>query len=153
MGIRLPGIVHTKQIVRWVFSNPTATNVPKGHFAVYVGETEMKRHVIPLSYLNHPSFQDLLSQAEEILRGSSLKANRAASIMAADVPKGYFAVYVGEQEKKRFVIPISFLNQRSFQDLLTQAEEEFGFDHPAGGLTIPCREDIFIDLTSSLKGF
>ncbi|KAM7475113.1 hypothetical protein LguiB_022356 [Lonicera macranthoides] len=54
MGIRLPGIVHTKQIVRRFFSNPTTTNVPKGHCAVYVGETEMKRHVIPLSYLNHP---------------------------------------------------------------------------------------------------
>ncbi|KAM7475092.1 hypothetical protein LguiB_022335 [Lonicera macranthoides] len=155
----------------------------------------------------------LINHAKQILRGSSLKANRAASITAADVPKGYFAVYVGEQEKKRFVIPISFLNQRSFQDLLTQAEEEFGFDHPAGdsskifngdslrcpkgllcclcwtagkesfcdsnivleptftprflcqaeeefgfnhpmgGLTIPCSKDVLIDLTSRLSGF
>ncbi|CAN1852700.1 Auxin-induced protein X15 [Linum perenne] len=23
------------------------------------------------------------------------------------------------------------------------AEEEFGFDHPMGGLTIPCSEEIF----------
>ncbi|KAG9135031.1 hypothetical protein Leryth_011538 [Lithospermum erythrorhizon] len=29
----------------------------------------------------------------------------------------------------------------SFRELLSQAEEEFGFDHPTGGLTIPCRED------------
>ncbi|KAM7470887.1 hypothetical protein LguiA_009070 [Lonicera macranthoides] len=73
--------------------------------------------------------------------------------LAANVPKGYFAVYVGDQEKKRFVIPISFLNQPSFQDLLSQFEEEFGFNHPLGGLTIPCREDVFIDLTSRLSGF
>ncbi|KAF7841094.1 auxin-induced protein 15A [Senna tora] len=68
-----------------------------------------------------------------------------------EVPKGYVAVYVGEK-MKRFVIPISFLNQPSFQDLLSQAEEEFGFDHPRGGLTIPCREDIFLDITSQLNG-
>ncbi|KAL7257479.1 hypothetical protein ACSBR1_003722 [Camellia fascicularis] len=86
-----------------------------------------------------------------LLRSSSLKANQIASA-EVDVPKGHFAVYVGESEKKRFVIPISYLNQPSFQDLLSQAEEEFGFDHPMGGLTIPCREDIFIDLTSRLGG-
>ncbi|KAK6946366.1 Small auxin-up RNA [Dillenia turbinata] len=64
------------------------------------------------------------------------------------VPKGYLAVYVGEKEKKRFLVPISYLNQPSFQDLLRKAEEEFGFHHPMGGLTIPCTEDTFLDLTS-----
>ncbi|CAN4112503.1 unnamed protein product [Withania somnifera] len=73
------------------------------------------------------------------------------SFTSGDVPKGHFAVYVGENQKKRFVIPISFLNQPLFQDLLGQAEEEFGFDHPMGGLTIPCREDVFIHLTSQLR--
>ena len=61
-----------------------------------------------------------------------------------DVPKGHFAVYAGEKQKKRFVIPISFLSEPLFQDLLSQAEEEFGFDHPMGGVTIPCSEDVFI---------
>ncbi|KAI8023571.1 Auxin-responsive protein SAUR20 [Camellia lanceoleosa] len=91
--------------------------------------------------------------AKQILRrSSSSKANQEASSAAVDVPKGYLAVYVGESEKKRFVIPISYLNQRSFQDLLSQAEEEFGFDHPMSGLTIPCKEVIFINLTSQLGG-
>lgn len=67
-----------------------------------------------------------------------------------DVPKGYFAVYVGES-KKRFVIPVSYLNQSSFQDLLSLAEEEFGYDHPMGIITIPCSEDAFLDLTSGLS--
>ncbi|KAI8022059.1 Auxin-responsive protein SAUR20 [Camellia lanceoleosa] len=89
--------------------------------------------------------------AKQILqRSSSSKANQAPLLAAFDVPKGYLAVYVGESERKRFVILISYLNQPSFQDLLSQVEEEFGFDHPMGGLTIPCREDIFIDLTSRL---
>ena len=68
---------------------------------------------------------------------------------AKNVPKGYFAVYVGEVLKKRLLVPISYLKNPSFQNLLTQAEEEFGFYHPMGGLTIPCTEEAFIDLTSS----
>ncbi|XP_015058012.2 auxin-responsive protein SAUR21-like [Solanum pennellii] len=67
------------------------------------------------------------------------------------VPKGHCAVYVGESQKKRFVVPISYLSEPLFQDLLTQAEEQFGFNHPMGGLTIPCKEDVFVDLTSRLR--
>lgn len=85
----------------------------------------------------------ILQAKQNLLRGSS---------PARDVRKGYVAVYVGEEEKKRFVIPVSHLNQPSFQELLSKAEEEFGFDHQMGGLTIPCREDIFIDLTSRICG-
>ncbi|KAE9597640.1 putative small auxin-up RNA [Lupinus albus] len=51
---------------------------------------------------------------------------------------------------KRFVIPISYLNQPSFEELRNQAEEEFGYDHPMGGLTIPCGDDAFLDLISHL---
>lgn len=68
-----------------------------------------------------------------------------------DVPKGHMAVYVGEIQKKRYVVPISYLKHPSFQDLLLQAEEEFGFNHPTGGLTIRCREDAFIGLTALLN--
>ncbi|XP_034228877.1 auxin-responsive protein SAUR21-like [Prunus dulcis] len=88
----------------------------------------------------------------QILRQSSLFfANKATSSSSVGVPKGYIVVYVGEFEKKRFVVPISFLSQPSFQELLRKAEEEFGYNYPMGGLTIPCREDIFIDLTSRLN--
>ncbi|KAF8085415.1 hypothetical protein N665_0667s0012 [Sinapis alba] len=75
------------------------------------------------------------------------------SVMAT-TPKGFLVVYVGEDQvqKKRYVVPVSFLNQPSFQALLSKSEEEFGFDHPMGGLTIPCPEDTFINVTSGLKG-
>ncbi|KAL4572926.1 hypothetical protein LXL04_019714 [Taraxacum kok-saghyz] len=86
-------------------------------------------------------------QAKQILQRSLSNGSRTST---TDVPKGYFAVYVGEQEKKRFVIPVSLLSQPSFQDLLNQAEEEFGYDHPMGGLTIPCSEHTFFDLASRL---
>ncbi|EOX97817.1 hypothetical protein QUC31_015494 [Theobroma cacao] len=71
-------------------------------------------------------------------------------VSAKKVPKGYFAVYVGETQK-RFVIPVSFLNQPSFQDLLGLSEKEFGYNHPTGGLRIPCNEDMFLDVTSRLN--
>ncbi|KAK7351905.1 hypothetical protein VNO77_11665 [Canavalia gladiata] len=87
--------------------------------------------------------------AKHILRRTNLFANHAAAT-SLNVPKGYFAVYVGEGEKKRYVIPVSLLNQPSFQQLLSIAEEEFGFSHPMGGLTIPCTEDIFVNVTSGL---
>lgn len=69
------------------------------------------------------------------------------------IPKGFLAVYVGEGEKKRFLIPISFLNDPSFQELLSRAEEEYGYQHPMGGLTIPCRQETFLHLTSGLTGY
>ena len=56
---------------------------------------------------------------------------------SVNVPKGHVPVYVGETQKKRFVIQFSYLKHPSFQNLLSQAEEEFGFDHPLDGLTFP----------------
>ncbi|KAK8699052.1 hypothetical protein V6N13_115149 [Hibiscus sabdariffa] len=87
-------------------------------------------------------------QAKKILPQSKRFVNEDST--STHVPKGYFAVYVGESQKKRFIVPISFLNQPSFQKLLSVSEEEFGFNHPMGGLTIPCREEVFINLTSCL---
>ncbi|KAL7108731.1 hypothetical protein ACP275_06G131300 [Erythranthe tilingii] len=79
-----------------------------------------------------------------------LRLSLSAEKISTEVRKGHLAVYIGESEKKRFVIPLSYLNHPSFQELLGQAEEEFGFHHPMGGLTIPCSEDLFVDLTSRL---
>ncbi|KAK9136223.1 hypothetical protein Syun_015553 [Stephania yunnanensis] len=73
------------------------------------------------------------------------------SSASAVVPKGHIAVYVGDSQKRRFIVPISYLNHPSFQQLLNQAEEEFGFDHPMGGITIPCSEEIFFDVTQMIS--
>ncbi|CAI9299010.1 unnamed protein product [Lactuca saligna] len=88
-------------------------------------------------------------QAKHILQRSLSNGTRTSTM---DLPKGYFAVYVGEQkqEKRRFVVHVSLLSQPSFQDLLHQAEEEYGYDHPMGGLTIPCSEHTFFDLATRL---
>ncbi|CAN6848310.1 hypothetical protein Bca52824_051033 [Brassica carinata] len=89
--------------------------------------------------------------AKKIL-GRSVTATASTSKRAASAapPKGFLSVYVGESQKKRYVVPISYLSQPSFQALLSKSEEEFGFDHPMGGLTIICPEDTFINVTSRL---
>ncbi|KAB2603276.1 auxin-induced protein X10A-like [Pyrus ussuriensis x Pyrus communis] len=84
--------------------------------------------------------------AKKLLRRSFSNSSQGASNNLA-----YFPVYVGVSEKQQFVVPISFLNQPAFEDSLSESEEEFGFDHPMGGLTIPCRQDSFLDLISHLS--
>ncbi|KAG5574341.1 hypothetical protein H5410_054475 [Solanum commersonii] len=179
MGIKMTPLIQGTRILRR-FSN--SGGVPKGHCAVYVGESQKKRFIVPISYLSQPLFQDLLTQAEEqfgfdhSMGGLTIPCKEDSSFEVTKVsrngyqndsliqgtrilrrfsnsrgvPKGHCAVYVGESQKKRFIVPISYLSQPLFQDLLTQAEEQFGFDHSMGGLTIPCKED-FVDLTSRLR--
>ncbi|CAN0902464.1 Auxin-responsive protein SAUR20 [Linum grandiflorum] len=154
MAIGLPGNL-VKNILRRTGSGSSRTSssrfpdVPKGFLAVYVGETQKKRFVVPVSYLSQPLFQDLLSMAEEEF---GFDHPMGGLTIPCNVPKGFLAVYVGEEtQRKRFVVPVSYLSQPSFQDLLSIAEEEFGFDHPMGGLTIPCSEETFISATSNLS--
>ncbi|KAL8543155.1 hypothetical protein ACS0TY_003886 [Phlomoides rotata] len=55
----------------------------------------------------------------------SLSSERRLASSGAEVPMGHFVVYVGKNEKSKFVIPVSFFNHSSFQELLYQAEKEF----------------------------
>ncbi|XP_071693978.1 auxin-responsive protein SAUR50-like [Rutidosis leptorrhynchoides] len=45
-------------------NNGLPNDVPKGHFVVYVGERR-SRYIVPISCLDHPTFQDLLHRSEE----------------------------------------------------------------------------------------
>lgn len=69
-----------------------------------------------------------------------------AGRLPEDVPKGHFAVYVGER-RSRFI----GLKWPEFQRLLREAEEEFGFARQTGGLVIPCEVVVFRSLTSVLR--
>ena len=88
-----------------------------------------------------------IAHGKKALRRTLSGVKEAAS-KSTNIPKGYFVVYVGVERKKRYVVPLSYQNEPAFQELLSLAEEEFGYEHPMGGLTIPCREDVFVDLTS-----
>ncbi|KAK0587951.1 hypothetical protein LWI29_031770 [Acer saccharum] len=45
-----------------------AVKIPKGHLAVYVGESDddTKRVLVPVIYFNHPLFGELLKEAERV---------------------------------------------------------------------------------------
>lgn len=100
-------------------------------------------------------FPAIIQQRKKILQQRSLNKQHScpnyATNTTAEVPKGHFAIYVGETYRHRFVIPISFLKHPLFQELLKKAEEEFGYDHPTGGLTIPCSIDAFLNVTTVLN--
>lgn len=62
-----------------------------------------------------------------------------SSYVPADVKEGHFAVIAEDEDgPRRFVVPLNFLTHPTFQRLLEQAAEEYGFDR-GGALTIPCR--------------
>jgi len=88
----------------------------------------------------------IISNARQILKLHSLNAKNQKG-----VPKGHVAIYVGESEMKRHVVPLTYLSHPSFQELLRHAEEEFGYSHPMGGLTIPCKEEAFIYVTKQMN--
>ncbi|KAJ7001375.1 hypothetical protein NC653_011718 [Populus alba x Populus x berolinensis] len=123
-----------KQILRrsvWNASKPASRSLDVPKDLLTKAEEEFGFNH-PMGGLTIPcredKFIDGIMTAKQILRRSNLLANQAT-----EVPKGFFAVYVGESQKKRFTVPISFLNQPSFQELLRIAEEEFGYNHPMGG--------------------
>jgi SAUR family protein len=68
----------------------------------------------------------------------------------SSVPRGSFAVYVGE-EMRRFVIPTEYLGHWAFAELLREAEEEFGFQHE-GALRIPCDVEVFEGILRLVQG-
>ncbi|MBA0584981.1 hypothetical protein Gorai_015774 [Gossypium raimondii] len=62
-GSKVAGI---RQIESCTSPKPS-TDVPKGYLAVSVG-SELRRFIIPTSYLTHPVFKILLEKAEEEFR-------------------------------------------------------------------------------------
>ncbi|KAF6142380.1 hypothetical protein GIB67_033807, partial [Kingdonia uniflora] len=49
-----------------------------------------------------------------------------------NIPKGFVAVYIGQNRRKWFVIPVSFLSLPEFRVLMERAAEEYGFKQEGG---------------------
>ncbi|CAN6839966.1 unnamed protein product [Brassica oleracea] len=146
-------LLGAKKILGAATSKRATSAAPKGFLAVYQSNNLIFSYISSKEFkLSEMALVRSLLGAKKIL-GRSVTATASTSKRAtmAAPPKGFLAVYVGESQKKRYVVPISYLSQPSFQALLSRSEEEFGFDHPMGGLTIPCPEDTFISITSRLQ--
>ena len=139
--IHLPIIrIHEKKIISW-------SSIYTQHTPLLQPSTKAFLHIQTNILFQLRRVRICTAMAIRQMLRHSLSSERRS----AEVPKGHVAVYIGENEKRRFVIPVSYLNHSSFQELLFQAEEEFGFHHPMGGITIPCSEDLFTDVVSSLR--
>ncbi|XP_047339565.1 auxin-responsive protein SAUR72-like [Impatiens glandulifera] len=69
------------------------------------------------------------------------------------VPKGFVAIRVGDEEMKRFVVPMEYLSCEVFSGyLLKEAEEVFGFQQE-GVLKIPCKIHIFEMILKAMEDF
>nr|KYP69495.1 Auxin-induced protein 6B [Cajanus cajan] len=61
--------------------------------------------------------------------------------------KGQFVVYVGE-ELRRFTLPLSYLKNPIFQQLLKKSAEEYGYSY-SRGIVLPCDESTFRSFINS----
>ncbi|CAL0302186.1 unnamed protein product [Lupinus luteus] len=69
--------------------------------------------------------------------------HRRQEIVTKDIPKGCFAIKVGQgEEQKKVIVPLIYLNHPLFAQLLKEAEEEYGFAQQ-GTITIPCQVEEF----------
>lgn len=71
--------------------------------------------------------------------GGYVRAGRGNPVAGNDIPKGHLAVYVGQsaEESYRVIVPVIYINHPLFGELLREAENVRGHDHP-GGITLPC---------------
>jgi Auxin responsive protein len=63
--------------------------------------------------------------------------------------KGHFVVYTIDGE--RFMIPLSFLNSKIFEELLKMSEDEFGLSND-GPIVIPCDASLVRHMISLIGG-
>ncbi|XVF00800.1 hypothetical protein REPUB_Repub04eG0032900 [Reevesia pubescens] len=66
---------------------------------------------------------------------SSRTSNMMATKQPSGVGKGHFVIYT--TDKRRFVIPLAYLSNNIFLELLKMSEEEFGLSSD-GPILLPC---------------
>ncbi|KAK2665624.1 hypothetical protein Ddye_004198 [Dipteronia dyeriana] len=90
----------------------------------------------------------LIKLARKWRRVATLQRKRILlpGLNTAVADKGHFVVYTADQ--RRFVLPISYLSNQVFQELLRMSVEEFGLP-TKGPITLPC-DAIFMEYAVSL---
>ncbi|KAI4382030.1 hypothetical protein MLD38_008042 [Melastoma candidum] len=104
-----------------------------------------QRASLSLLVMNSRSLPQKCESPKELL----LKATDPPQGKNRTVPRGFLAVYVG-QDGRRFLIPAKYLSMPDFRGLMEKAEEEFGFQQE-GGLRFPCEEEDFEEILSRCR--
>ncbi|KAJ4825475.1 hypothetical protein Tsubulata_038003 [Turnera subulata] len=81
---------------------------------------------------------------------SQADANRRSTNgMSQEAEKGHFVVY--SEDQTRFMLPLSYLNNPIFREILAMSEDEFGL--PSNGpITLPCDVALIEYVTSLIRG-
>ncbi|XP_010549435.1 PREDICTED: auxin-responsive protein SAUR67-like [Tarenaya hassleriana] len=88
----------------------------------------------------------LMKMARKWQQRAVLRRKRIASARSSAVERGCFVVYTSD--KRRFALPITYLTESIFQELLKMSEDEFGL--PGNGpITLPC-DSAFLNYLVSL---
>ncbi|GKD54476.1 auxin-induced protein 15A-like protein [Tanacetum coccineum] len=86
---------------------------------------------------------------EKVYAKERLLVQDVEECVCTTTPRGFLAVYVGD-ERKRFVVPTSSLSHPLFKILLAKASEEFGYEQK-NGLAVPCSVEAFEEVVSVMK--
>nr|GEY71063.1 auxin-responsive protein SAUR15-like [Tanacetum cinerariifolium] len=78
---------------------------------------------------------------EKVYAKERLLVQDVEECVSTTTPRGFLAVYVGD-ERKRFVVLTSSLSHPLFKILLAKASEEFGYEQK-NGLAVPCSVEAF----------
>lgn len=137
--------------------------------------TKLLRKVLPISTSEgssstvrsmNPRLGDSSRSIEELSASSSSRGSSSSwessnfpeelmiscsAVAEPEMPAGRLAVYVGH-ERRRFVIPASYLTNTVFQSLLAKTAEEFGFRCDGSSLRIACTPDVFEHYVWCLEG-
>ncbi|XP_043713649.1 auxin-responsive protein SAUR68-like [Telopea speciosissima] len=89
---------------------------------------------------------NLIALAKKWRTVASIGRRRILAPTGQETNKGHFVVYT--TDKKRFVVPLTYLNSNIFRELFRVSEEEFGLPTD-GPITLPC-DASFLDKVVSL---
>ncbi|KAJ0077642.1 auxin-responsive protein SAUR64-like [Pistacia vera] len=91
----------------------------------------------------------LIELARKWQRMASAKRRRISYPRSFVADEGHFVVYT--TDKKRFMVPLEYLSQNVFIELLRMSEEEFGLP-TEGAITLPCDSTLLKYVIALVRG-
>nr|GLL25773.1 auxin-responsive protein SAUR68-like [Ipomoea trifida] len=111
-------------------------------FILIMHEVDISKRLIKLA----KRWQKFAAIRRKRISFPSLYDDTHSCSTSSAVSKGHFVVYTADQ--KRFVIPLSYLENEIIRQLLNMSEEEFGLPSD-GPITLPC-DAVFMEYIISL---
>ncbi|KAF3775223.1 Auxin-induced protein X10A [Nymphaea thermarum] len=111
-------------------------------------DSEFVHYILSLDMANSNRLFEMARKWQSLARKGSKRSVYMRSDSFGSSNKGHFVVYA--IDGRRYVVPLAYLNQPSFRELLEMAEEEFGLEGQLGPLTVPCDGQLLDSVLSML---